>query len=257
MSIETAPETKRCRSRQLNKGSWTAWPSHDQPDPDRPRRRADGDRFAARRSVVCGRAIASDPAHVCSPATPASARPAARRAARPGCRGGLAGGRRALPGLRRQRAALPAVLRDARPARRPSCPRSSSAWPRPIPRWPGSSPAAGSWCDRARPELRRRGRELDRGRPVRRGARPAREAAEVSRCSSSSRTATGPTSRPATCSASCSRGPSRRRWRSSRPTAPTTCTAPPAPPSGRGVVAAAAASSGSQLGRCPTTTSGC
>ena len=75
------------------------------------------------------------------------------------------------------------------------------------------------------------------------------------RCCSSSRTCTGPTSRPASCSASCSPGGFDRRSPSSRPTAATTCTAAtrcaPPPPSGPGCPASAPRRSR----RCPTPTS--
>ena len=56
-------------------------------------------------------------------------------------------------------------------------------------------------------------------------ARARRARPSSSRCCWSSRTCTGPTSRPATCSASCSPAARRTGSRSSRPTAATTCTA--------------------------------
>ena len=118
--------------------------THDEPDPGRTRRRADGDHLPARRPSLRpadGRRRA--------PRGPALRRrrrgqdPAARRAARPRRRRGLAGRRRALPGLRRQRAALPAVLRGPRPAGRRPARRSSTRSRPPTPPWRGSSPAAG------------------------------------------------------------------------------------------------------------------
>ena len=139
--------------------------------------------------------------------------------------------------------------------------RSSAGWPpsaraRPSP-WSTAAPAVARLhagppgAPRAGRRLgRRRGRPPGPRRPVRGGALgPRADSAGRPRCCCSSRTSTGPTSRPATCSASCSPAGSTRRWRSSPPTAPTTCTAAtrcaPPSPSGPGCPA----STGSQLGR--------
>ena len=95
--------------------------------------------------------------------------PAAHRAARPGGRRGLAGARRSLPRLRRQRAALPPHLRDHRPdlpraprhlrRGRRAPPGAAPAPPRPADAVPGDRPRVGA----GRP-----------GRPVRRRPRPRR-----------------------------------------------------------------------------------
>ena len=83
---------------------------------------------------------------------------------------GLAGVRRTLPRLRRQRPALPPVLRGARPAGHRPPRRRRAPSPASTPRWPGSSPAGG--CS-ARHEA---GDSVGArpGRPVRGRARPAR-----------------------------------------------------------------------------------
>ena len=196
---------------------------HTQPDPGRTRRRADGDRFVARRPSSSARQAATP-----GTARPALRRrrrrqdPAAHRAARPRLHRGLAGLRRPLPRLRRQRAALP--------ARSPRC---SAGWPPTCPTWSTPSPAVhpalarlqpgppGAGRRRAAPS-RRRSTAPTCSRPCTRCSRPP---PSRPRCCWSSRTPTGPTSRPATCSASCSPGRSPARSRSSRRTAPTTCTA--------------------------------
>ena len=170
--------------------------------------------------------------------------PAADRAARPRRRRRLAGARRPLPRLRRQRAALPPVLRDPRPARRraarprrrgrrPPTPRCAAPAARPADAGRGrrtpESVAALDRADlfeavhalargrrRARPAAaRRRGPAL--GRPV--DPRPAELPVHP------------PLRRP---------GRARRVLPLRRPAPP-----PPAAPPGRRVVPPAAASSGS------------
>ena len=147
------------------------------------------------------------------------------------------------------------VLRGARPARRPSCPRWSSGSPRPTPRWPGCSPAAGCW---SRPRHARRGpgrgREPRPRRPVRRRARAARggrRAAPLLLVIEDCHWADQSTRD--LLSFLFSRPFERARWRSWRPTAPTTCTAATRSaarsPSGRGC----AASSGCSSARSATT----
>ena len=185
----------------------------------------------------------------CSPATPASARPGCS----PSCAtapstAGWQVARRPLPRLRRQRPALPARSPRSSAGSPPTCPTSST-------RVAGDHPALarlqpGPPADLRAPTARPSDAEhLDRA-DLFEACTPLLERRSPSepRCCWSSRTCTGPTSRPATCSASCSPAPfARPGRRSSRPTAPTTCTAATRCAPGRRVGPAAAASTRLQL----------
>ena len=114
------------------------------------------------------------------------------------------------------------VLRDPRPdGRRPARRRRRRRRPPPRPR-----PAPARPPDARAPTRATSRRALDRADLFEAVHALLEAAAEQrARCCWSSRTSTGPTSRPATCSASCSPARSPARSRSSRRTAPTTCTA--------------------------------
>ena len=98
-----------------------------EPDPGRARRRADGDRFVARRPSVSGPGIDRSPVSCSSPATPASARPGSWSscATSPSPRAGRSS---------------PATASTSATARCPTCPspRSSAGSPSTCPTW--SSP---------------------------------------------------------------------------------------------------------------------
>ena len=162
---------------------------------------------------------------------------------------GLAGLRRPLPRLRRQRAALPPVLRGARPARRPSCPdvveRVAEAAPALARLQPGRRVMG---ADRARRRADGRRRALDRADLFAAVHALLEAAAETAPAAAGHRG--HPLGRPVDPRpAQLPVLPAVRRARSpsSRPTAPTTCTAATRSaarsPSGRGC----AASTGSQL----------
>ena len=169
---------------------------------------------------------------------------------------GLAGGRRALPGLRRQRAALPPVLRGARPARGRAA-RGRRARRRRAPR-AGPAPARPPRDGRDR-ERRRSDRaevEMPRpGRPLRGRARPAGGGRrDVPGAAGHRGLPLGRPVDPRPAQLPVLPAVRRRRWPSSRRTAPTTCTAATRSaarsPSGRGCAASSGCSSG-PLGRRP------
>ena len=119
------------------------------------------------------------------------------------------------------------VLRGARPARGRAARDRRRGRAEPPGAGAAAARAAGCWPTDGAPERAGSAASARPRRPLRRRPRAARAGCRARpRCCWSSRTATGPTSRPATCSASCSpgrsRGSGRRSW---RPTAPTTCTA--------------------------------
>ena len=178
MSIDTAPDSKRCRTRQLNKGSWTVWPYTHQPDPDRPRRRA------RRRLLRCSASGRLRPTTgtrpqsrrtSCCPVTPESARR--------GCWSSCATSRSRRAGAWSPGTAWTSATAHCPTSRSPRC----SA---------GSRPSCRTVVERvaeAHPSLARlqpgrrvmaatdgaadlrpgRGRDARPGRPVRRGALPA------------------------------------------------------------------------------------